>query len=239
MPLELIRGMRLVEDTPVNFSPTTWATISTAPSCHLNEGTVADASPYIGVSALFLSYSARDGRVISLDDRINGCFERSMNGKALPNDSDDMKAMIAYFNWMKGGAKKGTTRLPAAARRIRLVTEPRSRERKADLRRTVRRVSREQWRGAQGCRRPRRLSSALGRSLVQHRRGHVPTLHRCRLRKTQYARRLPREVPARRGGLSDQEALDVADYFILMPCRNFAGKSKDWSKGHKPKDARY
>jgi thiosulfate dehydrogenase len=41
-----------------------------------------------------------------MEDRINGCFRRSMNGKPLPPDSDDMKAMVAYFDWMKGNTRK-------------------------------------------------------------------------------------------------------------------------------------
>jgi thiosulfate dehydrogenase len=43
-------------------------------SCHLNAGTVGGGSPYVGVSAAFPSYAARAGRVITLEDRINGCF---------------------------------------------------------------------------------------------------------------------------------------------------------------------
>ena len=43
--------------------------------------------------------------IITLEDRINGCFLRSMNGKPLPVDGADMKAMVAYFDWMKGATK--------------------------------------------------------------------------------------------------------------------------------------
>ncbi len=43
--------------------------------------------------------------MITLDERINGCFKRSMNGKPLPSDSPDMKAMAAYFDWMKRETK--------------------------------------------------------------------------------------------------------------------------------------
>ena len=42
--------------------------------------TVADGSPFVGVSAFFPSYAPRAGRIITLEDRINGCFKRSMNG---------------------------------------------------------------------------------------------------------------------------------------------------------------
>jgi thiosulfate dehydrogenase len=47
-------------------------------------------------------------------------------------------------------------------------------------------------------------------------------------------------MPLGRGNtLSDQEAFDVAAYFIAQPRPDFAAKSADWPKGGKPADARY
>lgn len=40
-------------------------------------------------------------------------------------------------------------------------------------------------------------------------------------------------------GLSEQEAVDVAEYFSHMPRPDFAPKLKDWPNGKKPADARY
>jgi thiosulfate dehydrogenase len=45
--------------------------------------------------------------------------------------------------------------------------------------------------------------------------------------------------PQGQGGLSDQGALDIADYFTHQPRPDFPDKVKDWPKGGKPKDARY
>ena len=47
------------------------------------------------------------------------------------------------------------------------------------------------------------------------------------------------KFPLGQGGLSDQEAVDVAEYFTNMPRPDFAGKVKDWPKDKKPADARY
>ena len=44
--------------------------------------------------------------------------------------------------------------------------------------------------------------------------------------------------PLGQGGLSDQEAVDVADYFSHMPRPAFPAMVNDWPDGHKPKDAR-
>jgi thiosulfate dehydrogenase len=52
--------------------------------------------------------------MITLEDRINGCFRRSMNGTPLAVESADMKAMVAYFDWMKKETKP-RTKWPSAA----------------------------------------------------------------------------------------------------------------------------
>jgi thiosulfate dehydrogenase len=101
---EVIRGMRLHLETRT-LLPQHVGDDLTCNSCHLNAGTVADGSPFVGVSAFFPSYAARAGKVITLEERINGCFRRSMNGVALPVDGADLNAMVAYFDWMKGEVK--------------------------------------------------------------------------------------------------------------------------------------
>jgi thiosulfate dehydrogenase len=45
--------------------------------------------------------------------------------------------------------------------------------------------------------------------------------------------------PLGQGGLSDQEAVDVAAWFSHLPRPDFAPKLNDWPKGGKPSDARY
>lgn len=66
-------------------------------SCHLNAGTKAYAAPYIGLSGVFPIFIGRENKIESLEERINGCFERSMNGKAIPTDSKEMRAIISYI----------------------------------------------------------------------------------------------------------------------------------------------
>ncbi|MCS6857198.1 MAG: hypothetical protein NZM37_05765 [Sandaracinaceae bacterium] len=69
-------------------------------SCHLRGGTVPNAAPWVGVAGMFPEYRARAGRVVTLEHRINECFERSMNGKALDPDSPEMTAIVAYITWL-------------------------------------------------------------------------------------------------------------------------------------------
>jgi thiosulfate dehydrogenase len=64
-------------------------------SCHLEAGTKKLGLPFVGVFADFPQYRAREGEVGTLEDRINGCMTRSMNGRVLPLDSVEMKAYVA------------------------------------------------------------------------------------------------------------------------------------------------
>ncbi|WP_417809810.1 c-type cytochrome [Thioclava sp.] len=45
--------------------------------------------------------------------------------------------------------------------------------------------------------------------------------------------------PLGQGGLTDQDAVDVSEYFTHMPRPDFPDKVNDWPNGNKPKDARY
>lgn len=66
-------------------------------SCHLNGGTKAFAAPYVGLTNVFPTYIGRENKVESLEERINGCFERSMNGRAIPENSKEMRAIVTYI----------------------------------------------------------------------------------------------------------------------------------------------
>lgn len=69
-------------------------------NCHLKGGTQAGAASWVGVSGRFPQFGARSNRIGTLEDRINGCMERSMNGRKLPADSEPMRAMVAYMEWL-------------------------------------------------------------------------------------------------------------------------------------------
>ena len=69
-------------------------------NCHLENGTKQFGLPWMGVSQAYPQYRAREDKVQGLEERINGCFERSLNGKAMATDSREMKAIVAYVNWL-------------------------------------------------------------------------------------------------------------------------------------------
>lgn len=69
-------------------------------SCHLDGGRRRYGLSFIGVADAYPRNMARENAVQSLAQRINGCFERSMNGRALLEDSREMAAIIAYIEFL-------------------------------------------------------------------------------------------------------------------------------------------
>jgi thiosulfate dehydrogenase len=76
-------------------------------NCHLQAGTQPYAMPMTGIWGQFPQYRGREGAVDTLEDRINGCMERSMNGRALPLESREMKAFSSYMRWLSTGIPDG------------------------------------------------------------------------------------------------------------------------------------
>jgi thiosulfate dehydrogenase len=76
-------------------------------NCHLNAGTKKFGIPLWGLWDEFPQYSKRSGTEISIEDRINSCMTRSMNGKPLPVDSPEMQAFAAYIKFLSTDVKPG------------------------------------------------------------------------------------------------------------------------------------
>lgn len=76
-------------------------------SCHQASATKAFAMPWVGVHASFPQYRAREDEVSTVEERINGCMERSMAGKPLPLDSTEMKAFMTYIHFLSKDVPTG------------------------------------------------------------------------------------------------------------------------------------
>jgi thiosulfate dehydrogenase len=72
----------------------------TCQNCHLDAGTNRYAMPLVGIFKTYPKYSTRDKRVISLSERLNECMTRSMNGRPLPDESREMKALLAFVRYV-------------------------------------------------------------------------------------------------------------------------------------------
>ena len=72
----------------------------TCNNCHLGSGRKIGAASFVGVTNRFPQFLGRENRIITIEERINGCMQRSMNGKILPEYSTEMRAIVAYMKWL-------------------------------------------------------------------------------------------------------------------------------------------
>jgi thiosulfate dehydrogenase len=72
-------------------------------NCHLEAGTKRFGLPIFGLYADFPKYSARAGAEITIEDRVNSCMTRSMNGHAIPADAPELQAFVAYIKFLSTG----------------------------------------------------------------------------------------------------------------------------------------
>jgi thiosulfate dehydrogenase len=111
----VVYGRRLFTDTSAVVGPEAAAPAMryagnnlTCQSCHLAAGTQPFGLSLVGVFAAFPTYLARENGVRTIEDRIEGCMERSMNGGALPAGGRELKAMAAYLRFLSTGVSAGT-----------------------------------------------------------------------------------------------------------------------------------
>lgn len=76
-------------------------------NCHLQAGTLAFGNNYGAVASTYPKFRVRSGTTENIYKRVNDCFERSLNGKALDTSSKEMQAIVAYINHIGSNVKKG------------------------------------------------------------------------------------------------------------------------------------
>lgn len=110
MPPKVKDGYYLIAETSLYMGPSAENTEDrytgnnmACANCHLKAGTQAGSASWVGVTERFPQFGGRSNKVGSIEDRINGCMERSMNGEKLPKDSEQMKAIVAYMTWLGDG----------------------------------------------------------------------------------------------------------------------------------------
>ena len=93
-------------------------------NCHLDGGTKKFGIPLFGIYNDFPAYSARTGGPITIEDRINSCMTRSMNGRAMPNDAPEMQALVAYVQFLSTGVPKGEQLPGLGAGKMKELSRP-------------------------------------------------------------------------------------------------------------------
>lgn len=108
---EILYGKDLIANTSIYLGPNgKVAAISNGmncQNCHNDAGKKPWGNNYSAVYSTYPKFRARSGTKETIVKRINDCFERSLNGKALDSTSKEMKAMIAYIKWLGTDVKKG------------------------------------------------------------------------------------------------------------------------------------
>ncbi|MFN4087376.1 MAG: c-type cytochrome [Spirosomataceae bacterium] len=109
---EIQYGKELISHTAAYLGPNgTVAHLSNGmncQNCHVQAGQQPWGNNYFAVASTYPKFRARSGMVESQAKRVNDCFERSLNGRALDTTSREMQAILAYMRWLGSDVKKGT-----------------------------------------------------------------------------------------------------------------------------------
>ncbi len=91
-------------------------------NCHLDGGTKVFGNNYGSVASMYPKFRARSGSIEDLPKRINDCFERSLNGKALKVSSPEMQAMVAYIQYIGSNVAKGSVAKGSGLKELQLLS---------------------------------------------------------------------------------------------------------------------
>lgn len=175
----------------------------------------------------------------NVGNQINGCFRRSMNGKPLAKDSADMKAMVAYFDWMKGETKPEDKVAGRGVGKIDRSIKPDSDNGKKIYADQCALCHGENGEGLRNAAGKMVYPPLWGDDSFNIGAGMARTYTAAAFVKRNMPIGFHANFPLGQGGLSDQEAVDVGEYFSHQPRPDFPDKVKDWPKDPKPSDARY
>jgi thiosulfate dehydrogenase len=194
-------------------------------NCHPDNGTRRNAMPWVGVYARFPQYRSRVGGIQIIEDRINDCFKRSMNGKPLVPESRDMRDIIAYMAFLSTGYPvfanvKGQSVPPVPQLPGDTVRGAATFTAKCSVCHGADGAGTDVFPALWG---PGSYNIGAGMARLRNAAAFIKVA-------------MPQTAP---GTLTDQEAYDLATYINTRPRPDFAGKELDWPKGDPPPDVAY
>lgn len=123
---DLIRyGRALIENTSRYFGPN--GIISNAgngmqcQNCHLKAGTKLFGINFSMVANSYPRFKERSGSMESIEKKVEDCFERSMNGHVIDSTGREMKAFVAYLNWVGSNVGKGESTVGSGVEELALM----------------------------------------------------------------------------------------------------------------------
>lgn len=107
---QIFYGRSLIKNTSLYLGPNGIVAHSSngmnCQNCHLDAGTKPFGNNYSGVASTYPKFRERSGAMENIYKRVNDCFERSLNGKALDTLGKEMQAIKAYIVWLGKDVKK-------------------------------------------------------------------------------------------------------------------------------------
>lgn len=106
------RGRDIFVNTPKYASQYVGNSMACA-QCHLDAGRRENSAPMWAAYVQYPKFRAKNNKINTLEERINGCFNYSMNaqaspaGKAPPPGDDIYKELMTYMYWLADGAPTG------------------------------------------------------------------------------------------------------------------------------------
>jgi len=194
-------------------------------SCHIDNGRRANGIPLTGVYARYPNYTTRDGRMITIQDRVNNCMRRSMAGRNIPMGSKEMNDIVAYLALVSHGVAVGSPVAGEGLPKMPQLSGDTSRGASIFTARCAR------CHGVEGQGIPPATplwgpnSYSIGASLARIERAASFIRHN-----------MPFDSA---GVLTDQQAYDVAAFVVSHARRDSHGKELDWPNGGAPRDVPY
>jgi thiosulfate dehydrogenase len=200
-------------------------------SCHMGDGLVPNKMPLVGVYARFPQYRPRSATVEIIEDRINDCFERSMNGKALARDSRPMRDVVAYLAFLSYGIPVGSPVEGQGLPRLDPLPGDSARGRELFAARCT------TCHGTDGQGGKVAPGAVVGPPLWgPHSYNIGAGMARVRTAASFIHVAMPFDNP---GSLTAQQAYDLATFINTRPRPDFASKADDWPNGDPPPDVAY
>ncbi|WP_373069044.1 c-type cytochrome [Gemmatimonas sp.] len=187
-------------------------------SCHLDNGTRPSAMSWLGTAARYPRYRARPGYDETLARRVNECIARSLAGRMLPEDGQEMRDMVAYLETLRARPR------PAPVDSVKQVGV----------------VARGEDGYAGQCARCHGANGA-GMPLAPAVWGSDSyAVGAGMARQFTLATFLRHNMPFDQAViLTPQEAADIAAFVLSQPRQDHPGKERDWPKGDPPVDVAY
>ena len=218
------RGRALIHSTRDSLPANARSSLTCA-NCHFADGTQADAMPLVGVYARFPQYRSRSAKVDLLEDRINDCFVRSLNGKALSPAGRDMHDIVAYLAFLSTGFPVGREMQGQSVPALDPLKGDTASGRAVFAANCV------------ACHGPDGQGTNLAPPLWGPKSFNIGAgMARVNTAARFIHKLMPRDRP---GILTPQQAYDVASFVTSRPRPDFAGKENDWPKGGAPPDVAY